>query len=63
MCHDHEKGRTRVWLLLTVSDGISWPSGMVAAENSSQHILTFRIIQAHSDLTKWADKTEVQTWR
>ena len=29
----------------------------------SQHILTFRVIQAHSDLSKWADKGEVQTWR
>lgn len=29
----------------------------------SQHILTFRVTQAHSDLTKWADKSEVQTWR
>lgn len=34
MCHDREKGRARAWLLLTVSDGISWPSGRVAAENS-----------------------------
>lgn len=30
--------------------------------NLQQHILTFRVIQAHSDLTKWADKSEVQTW-
>lgn len=30
--HGHENGRS--WLLLTVSDGMSWPSGMVAAEKS-----------------------------
>lgn len=63
MCHDHEEGRA--WLLVTVSDGIRWPSGMMVLASSrkfNQHILTFRVIQAHSDLTKWTDKTEVQTW-
>lgn len=63
MCHHREKTRARAWRLLTVSDGISWPSGMVASRKFSQHILTFRVIQAHSDLTEWADKSEVQTWR
>lgn len=60
MCHDPEEGKA--WLLLTVTDGISWPSGMATAENSLNIFLTFRVIQAHSDLTKWTDKSKVQTW-
>lgn len=34
-----------------------------SSRKPSQHILTFRVIQAHSDLSKWADKGKVQTWR